>query len=166
MTAMAAGLALFLVLISEYNYYFYCVVIAGITLAWAALRRRLLPARAYILASLSFALVVLITSGPLVIKLMRMNARDPLVGGHDAKAHSMDLLAPLIPGHTSRHAAVGQAYRDQLPEDSLLRNDVFLGLTVAVLSVYGWLSGASLLTQVVGHLRLGLQGGQTCLLGK
>jgi hypothetical protein len=96
--AVLASLALFLVLLCDYYYLFWCVIVGAMWVAWKLYRRELkldgLTFRVLgVFASLSSLLI-----GPLAIALMRLSKHDPLLGSHDPVAFSLDPTAIFIPG--------------------------------------------------------------------
>jgi hypothetical protein len=85
--------------------------------------------------------VVLVTSGPLVISLLRLNSADPFTG-HDPLRNSMDALAPFIPGSHWRFANLTRSYWSRLPGDAN-ENSVYLGWTVIFLLLHVWRRSAA-----------------------
>jgi hypothetical protein len=137
--ALAAGISLFAVLLCDYYYFFYCVLIGLIVFAWRGLHTRnalFFLERRSLLSLTIFLSIVLATSGPLVMSLIRLNATDPF-SGHDPLINSMDALAPFIPGSHWRLANLTRPYWSQLPGDAN-ENSVYLGWTVIVLLLYVW----------------------------
>ena len=137
--AIAAGVVLFAVLLCDYYYFLYCSLIGVVIFGWHGVRTRnarFFFDRKYLVAFSVFLGVVLVTSGPLVISLYRLEATDPF-GGHDPVSNSMDVLAPFIPGSHWRLANLTRPYWSKLPGDTN-ENSVYLGWSVIALLVYVW----------------------------
>jgi hypothetical protein len=80
----------------------------------------------------------LLTSGPIVIPLLQLNANEPL-GGHDNAAfYSMDLLAPVIHGGHWRFGEWTESYWSKLMGGNIHETSVYLGLSVLFLLGYAW----------------------------
>lgn len=140
--AAAAGLVLFAVLLCDYYYFFYCVL-AGVLIAlWYILSKkdlRSLLRREYLLGFGGFLAISLLTSGVLVIALLRISAQDPLSGAHDPLDFSLDLLATLIPGGHWRFAQLTEPYWSRLPGE-IHESSVYLGASVIFLVAYSLLA--------------------------
>ena len=138
---VAAALALFTVVLCDYYYMFYSVLLAILMVIWKAARSRnplFFVRRPYFVSFATFAAFALLTSGPLVISLLLLSLSDPLIGAHDALAWSLDLLAPFIPGGHWRFASLTEGYWGKLP-GNIHESSVYLGLSVVGLLVYVWL---------------------------
>jgi hypothetical protein len=126
------------VLMCDYYYYFYSVVVAGFLFAWQALRTRkplFFVTGRYRAPFAAFAGTALALTGPWVWSLLRLNATDPLVGGHPAADLSLDLLALFIPGGHWRFASLTQGYWSRLP-GSVHESSVYIGLSVTCVLIY------------------------------
>jgi len=137
--AIAAGITLSAVILCDYYYFFYCVLIGLIIFVWRGLRTKnaaFFLERKYLLSLTIFLSVALATSGPLVMSLLRLNSTDPF-SGHDPLTNSMDALAPFIPGSHWRFANLTRSYWSKLPGDAN-ENSVYLGWSVIVLLLYVW----------------------------
>ncbi len=135
---IASGLVLLAVLACDYYYYLYSVLVACFLFAWQALRTRdplFFVARRYRAPFAAFAITALATTGPWVLSLLRLNANDPLVGGHPARDLSLDLLALFVPGGHWRFASLTQDYWSSLP-GSIHESSVYVGLSVSALLLY------------------------------
>ena len=139
-TAVLAGGVLFLVLLCDYYYFLYCVLIGLLIFIWQWIRSRdwlfFLRSR-YPHALGAFVLVTLITSGPLVISLLILLVRDPPSGAHDAAAFSLDLLGLFIPGRQWRFAELTSFYWGGLNDS--VEKSVHLGFAVFFVLVYVWI---------------------------
>ncbi len=138
---LGAALALFAVVLCDYYYMFYSVLLGLIMLVWQATRLRnplFFVKRPYLVSLATFAAVALVTTGPLVISLLLLSIRDPLIGAHDTLSMSLDLLAPIIPGGHWRFASLTEGYWGKLP-GNIHESSVYLGLSVVGLLVYVWL---------------------------
>ena len=137
--AGAAG-ALLLVLLCDYYYFAFSLLAAAIVLlcelasaeAGASSRRG-----ALFRGLVVFGVVAVVGCGPLVIALLRLAMRDPLLGAHDPRVFSMDLLAPLIPGGHWRFHSCTQFFWGRLP-GNIHESSVHWGLSAIVLAVVGW----------------------------
>jgi hypothetical protein len=137
--AITTGIVLFAVILCDYYYFFYCILIGVIIFVWHGLRTKnpgFFLERKYLVSLTVFLSVVLVTSGPLVISLLRLNSADPFTG-HDPLRNSMDALAPVIPGSHWRFANLTRFYWSRLPGDTN-ENSVYLGWTVIFLLLYAW----------------------------
>lgn len=136
-----AALALFAVVLCDYYYMFYSVLLGLIVIIWQAIRSRnplFFTKRPYLVSFGTFVASALITTGPLVISLLLLSIRDPLIGAHDTLSMSLDLLAPIIPGGHWRFASLTEGYWGKLP-GNIHESSVYLGLSVVGLLVYVWL---------------------------
>jgi hypothetical protein len=137
--AIAAGIVLFAVILCDYYYFFYCVLIGVIVFVWHGLRTKnpnFFLERKYFVSLTVFVIVVMVTSGPLVISLVLESRADP-VTGHNPLNNSMDALAPFIPGSHWRFANLTRFYWNGLRGDAN-ENSVYLGWAVIFVLVYVW----------------------------
>jgi hypothetical protein len=135
--AIGAALALLLVLLCDHYYFLYCVIAALLLLAVEMRRRR--DVRFWLRAPAAgpfavFLLASALSSGVLVALLLAADQRDPLMGGHEPRRFSMDLLALWIPGAHWRFHAWTESFWSRLPGNTV-ESSVHLGLgvTLAVL---------------------------------
>ncbi|MBI3978831.1 MAG: hypothetical protein HY331_11660 [Chloroflexi bacterium] len=141
LTGAAAGCALFAVVLTDYYYFVYCLLIAALMALWAAIGKRatlFVYLREQLAPLLAFGAVSALTVGPLVGSLILLNAQDPLVGGHPPRLYSLDALAPFIPGGHWRFATLTEAYWSKLP-GNIHESSVHLGLSATGLLAYVWL---------------------------
>jgi len=135
-----AALTLFLVILCDYYYFFYCTLFALISLCWFAVRDNGLAQLAHrrqLQAFAAFGLVALATSGVLAASLVLANFRDSWLGAHPAREFSLDLLAPFIYGGHWRFASLTRFYWSRLP-GNIQESSVHLGLSVVVLLICAW----------------------------
>ena len=139
-TGVSAAGVLFLVLLCDYYYFLYCVLIGALIFTWHWIKSRdwLFFLRSkYPHALGSFLLVTLATSGPLVISLLMLLVRDPPSGAHDPADFSLDLLGLFIPGRQWRFSELTSFYWSGLNEAN--EQSVHLGFAVFVMLVYVWI---------------------------
>ena len=137
-----AGVSLFLVILCDYYYFFFCVLAGAILLGWHLLsqrRNRPWAQRSFVLSLATFVAVSTALCGPLLVSLLGFSWRDPLVGAHDAEQFSLDLLGPLIPGGTWRFAELTGWYWQHLP-GNLSEKSVSWGLGSIALMIVAWAS--------------------------
>jgi hypothetical protein len=136
---LAAGV-LFLVLLCDYYYFLYCVLVGLLIFIWQWIRSRdwfFFLRSKYPRALGAFLLVTLITSGPLVISLLVLLVRDPPLGAHDPAEFSLDLLGLFIPGRQWRFSALTSFYWSGL--NDTVEKSVHLGFAVFAVLVYVWI---------------------------
>ena len=140
LTGVLAGGVLFLVLLCDYYYFLYCVLIGMLIFIWHWIRSRdwiFFLRSQYPRALGAFLLVTLITSGPLVISLLMLLIRDPPLGAHDPAEFSLDLLGLFIPGRQWRFAGLTSFYWSGL--NDAVEKSVHLGFAVFVVLVFVWI---------------------------
>ena len=98
--AVLAALALFLVLLSDYYYFFWSVLLGAMYVGWQLYRKELKVNAQNIKVMAVFAILSLALTLPLVRALLHLNKVDPLLGAHDAAMFSLDPLTIFIPGGT------------------------------------------------------------------
>ncbi len=139
LTAVLAGVALYLVILCDYYYFFYSVMSAILMVVWFAFRKRdpLFLFRGEALCpSLVFALVSCMLILPMVLPLMIISSNSPFTGAHAPADYSLDLLAPFIPGGHWFFRDLTRAYWSRLP-GNINESSVHLGLSVLALLAYG-----------------------------
>jgi len=138
---IGAALALFLVVLCDYYYFFYCVITAMLVYGWKALRAKK-PffgfGRSHLAPLLGFTATALLTSGPLVASLFLLNRRDPMFGAHPASWFSLDLPSLIIPGGHWRFAAWSDFYWSKLP-GNINESSVHMGLALVFVLFYVWI---------------------------
>lgn len=139
-TGVLAGGVLFLVLLCDYYYFLYCVLIGLLIFIWQWTRSRdwrFFLRLKYPRALGAFLLTTLITSGPLVISLLLLLVRDPPSGAHDPADFSLDLLGILIPGRQWRFPELTSFYWNGL--NDTVEKSVHIGFAVLCVLVYVWI---------------------------
>lgn len=153
--ALIAAGALGLVVLCDYYYFAYCVLLGVLVAGWELLRRRdpgLLWRRPHLRPVLTFLVASACTSGVLVGALLHRSAVDPfVVGAHDPAEFSTDLLAPFVPGGHSAWHGLTSWYWGGL-RGNIHESSVYLGLTVLALAV----AGAARRRTSTGRLWLGV----------
>ena len=139
-TGVVAAGVLFLVLLCDYYYFLFCVLVGLLIFVWHWIRSRdwLFFLRSKYLRALgAFVLATLITSGPLVISLLLLLVRDPPSGAHDPADFSLDLLGLFIPGRQWRFSQLTAFYWSGLNDS--VEKSVHLGFAVLFVLVYVWI---------------------------
>jgi hypothetical protein len=139
---LLASLALFLVVLCDYYYFFYSVITGILFFLWVAwkkqdvfflLRKKTLP------GFWGFFIPALLTSGVLMGFFIYHNLHDPFIGSHPARSLSADLFSPLIWGpHWLFRNWVEPLWRPLCQMKGADEYSVYLGLSVIALSVYTW----------------------------
>jgi len=138
--AITSALVLFAVILCDYYYFFYSVLIGGLILAGYALDRKDLfffLRREHLGPLVTFLVATLVTTGPLAGSLLLLNKRDPLIGAHSPQEYSLDLLAPVIPGGRWRFAHLTKFYWSKLP-GNIDESSVHMGVSVLCLLIFVW----------------------------
>jgi hypothetical protein len=92
--------SLFLVLLCDYYYLFWCVVVGSMWFGWKAWRHEVHFDRRTASVLGVFVVSSLILVGPLVYALLRINKVDPLTGVHDPTIFGMNPICIFLPGGT------------------------------------------------------------------
>jgi len=138
--AVAAAITLVAVILCDYYYFFYCVVMGGLMVAWYAVKEKdflFFFKRKYLIPCGVFAVLLLVTAGPLVLSLLLLNARDPLWGFHSPIRTSLDLLAPVIPGGHWYFGHLTEPFWSRLTVN-IHESSVHMGISVIFLLTYVW----------------------------
>jgi hypothetical protein len=134
--AVGAAVSLFLVLLCDYYYCFYCVMAGALLLGWRIVESRRLSRtaiRAGVLPAAVFTLLATALTGPLVLALLVSNHNDPFLGNHDPNSYSLDLLAPFTPDHWWRFISwMPSTWTDQANIEQV----TYIGLAVTAMLVY------------------------------
>lgn len=157
--AVLAGLGLLLVVLCDYYLTFYAVLSGGSMLAAHVLfglrdgfaRRAFRPLA-------TFALISLLTSGPIVFDLLLTMDKDRLAGGHGDVPYRNDLLGLLVPGGGWRFAAWTERVWSRHPlGGDWVELAAHAGLSVLALAGYAaWRAGREGMRRtVLGWLLLG-----------
>lgn len=132
--AIFAAVSLFLVLLCDYYYLFWSVIVGGMYFLWMIYRKELHLTKqtVKVLGVFSAASIVLI--GPLALKLVTLNKKDPLLGFHDPVMFSLDPLSVFIPGGSWKWSSITVDHWGKLSFSS--ETSVFFGIALlTVLSV-------------------------------
>ena len=135
--ALLAGGALFLVLLSDYYYLFWCIILGAMWFCWKLYQKELKLNKQNIRVLIVFALFSGILVLPLVGSLVMLSKSDPLQGSHNATQFGLDLLSPVIPGGSWYWGSLTQGYWNRLQFTA--ETSVFFGfglLTVLAVAFY------------------------------
>lgn len=138
---IASALTLWLVLLCDYYYFFYCVLTGGLILLWRMISQRnlrLFLDREHRTPLGLFLLLSVILTGPVVFPLMYLMRTDPLLDAHNPRSFALDLFALFIPGETWRFNQLTEGYWSNLPL-AISEASVYLGYGVIILVVYLWI---------------------------
>jgi hypothetical protein len=136
--SIGSAAVLLLVMLCDIYYFAYSILFAGIVVIREAWRQRdalFLVRRRYAVPFLLFVFLTGLTSGQLLLRLLALNAADPLLGSHDADSFSTDLLAAIIPGGHWRFADLTKPFWDALP-GNIQESSVDVGFGVAAALIY------------------------------
>jgi hypothetical protein len=137
--ALGAGAVLFLVMLCDYYYFFYCVIVGVVLFLGFAVRKRqpfYFASKPYLVGLGIFLAVVLVTAGPLAYGLWDLSHSDALWGIHDPIEYSLDAWAAFIPGGHWRWSELTRAYWSELP-GNIHESSVHIGLAALVIMIYG-----------------------------
>ena len=141
MMALASALTLWLVLLCDYYYFFYCFLAGVLIVIWYMFSQRdiwFFAKREYLTSLSTFVLMSLILTGPIIIPLMYILRIDPFLDAHNPITFSLDLFALFIPGESWRFGQLTEAYWSKLPI-GISEASVYLGYAVIILLVYLWM---------------------------
>jgi hypothetical protein len=137
---IASALTLWLVLLCDYYYFFYCVLAGGLILLWRMLsgrNLRLFLNREYSAPLGLFLFSSLLLTGPIIFRLMYLLRTDPLMDAHNPLNFGLDLLALFVPGETWRFSQ----FTETIWSNFLLGKSeasVYLGYAVILFLVIAW----------------------------
>jgi hypothetical protein len=138
---LASALTLWLVLLCDYYFFFYCVL-AGVLIAlWYMIAYKkvwLFLNREYLTPLPVFIVSTLILTGPIIFPLMYLLRTDPLLDAHNPKSFGLDLLALFIPGETWRFGQLTEGFWSKL-SIPISEASVYLGYSVIMLLVFMWM---------------------------
>ncbi|HKI53523.1 MAG TPA: hypothetical protein VJ987_05315, partial [Anaerolineales bacterium] len=141
MMALASSLTLWLVLLCDYYYFFYCVL-AGLLIAlWQMFAQKsvwLFAKREHRTPLSVFVSSSLILTGPIIFPLMYLSRVDPFLDAHNPVTFSLDFLALFIPGGTWRFGQLTESYWSKFPI-GLSEASVYLGYAIIILLIYLWM---------------------------
>lgn len=138
---IASALTLWLVLLCDYYYFFYCVLAGILIVVWymfAQKNMRLFLRREHLASLSTFLFLTLLLTGPIIFPLMYLMRTDPLLDAHNPASFSLDLFALFVPGETWRFSHLTEGYWSNLPL-ALSEASVYLGYAVIILIGYLWI---------------------------
>jgi len=133
----AAG-ALFLVLLCDYYYLFWSVMVGGAWLGWKVYKKEIAFTKKNFAVFGLFVALCLILIGPLVYSLLHLSKADGgLLGSHDPVMFGLDPLALIIPGGSWYWGELTQFYWSRIPY--LAETSMFFGYgLLIVLAIAGY----------------------------
>ncbi|MDX1378030.1 MAG: hypothetical protein R3307_04205 [Anaerolineales bacterium] len=153
---LASALTLWLVLLCDYYYFFYCVL-AGVLIAlWYIIVKKkiwLFLSREYLTPLSVFIVSTLILTGPIILPLMYLMRTDPLLDAHNPEGFGLDLLVLFIPGETWRFGHLTEGFWSKLPI-GISEASVYLGYLVILLLVFMWMQRKNMETAIRGETNL------------
>ncbi len=130
---LAAG-ALFLVMLSDYYYLFWCIMLGALYVAWRVYKGEFKLTRQNIKVFGLFAVCAGVLVLPLVVPLLLLSKTDPLVGSHDATQFGLDPATPFLPGGSWYWGSLTKGYWEHL--EYMAEMNIFFGYALlAVLAV-------------------------------
>lgn len=149
---IGAGVSLGLVLWTHAYYFFYCILAGLLIVGWFAFVKRgvrFLVEGNYRTAFGVFAIVALLTCGPMVAGFLGSSAGEQIVG-HDSAQNSLDLVALVVPARIWRfHASIEPYWANW--NGNLSETNAALSLAALALAVGVWVKRRS-----IGYPNLGL----------
>jgi len=142
---LASALTLWLVLLCDYYYFFYCVLMGVLIVLWYMTAQRniwFFLKREHLTSLSIFAVSSLLLVGPTIFPLMYLMRTDPLLDAHDPKGFVLDLFSPFIPGENWRFAQLTEGYWSKLPL-GISEASVYLGYGIIILLGYLWVKRRS-----------------------
>src|SRR5258708_3588001 len=136
-TAFFAGLSIFMTLLCDFHYFFYCTVIAILLSSYLYDYRVNVRKykNMYIQSFLVYFITFLITSGPLPLAFIKTYLSSHLIGGQNPFDYSVDITSLIIPGGHWRFASLTRSYWVNLP-GNINENSVFLPISVIIILFY------------------------------
>ena len=137
---VASALTLWLVLLCDYYYFFYCVLAGILIVLWYMLSQKdflFFTKRKYLSPLSAFVLMALILTGPIIIPLMYLTRVDPFMDAHNPNNFSLDLFALFVPGENWRFGQWTEGYWSKLPL-GISEASVYMGFGVIILLGYLW----------------------------
>ena len=137
----AAAIALFIVILSDYQFFVFCFLAALVMAGWFAVRKKdilFFLHGDHLSGSMAFLTIFLITTAPLIFGFLLANALDPFWSSGGTIEFSMDLLAPFIPGGHWFFGDLTIAYWSRLPCNTY-ESSVYLGFVVLFLIGTLWI---------------------------
>jgi len=139
-TGTASAIVLFAVILCDYYYFLYSVLIACLIVGWYGIQKKnifFFLRDKYLVPLTAFFVGFLVTAAPLAVSLLISNTRDPLLGTHAPNEYCLDLLALFIPGGHWRFAHLTHSYWSNLP-GNIHESSVHIGLAVLYVLILVW----------------------------
>lgn len=136
--ALFSAVVLYFNLLSDYYFFFYSVLTAGILYLWQAWQKKdvfLGYGRKIFFPALIFLAIISIFCGQIILSLILQEIIDPLLGSHPAGMFSTDLLAIFIPGGHWRFAQLTYGFWSKL-SGNIHESSVSIGISVSVMLIY------------------------------
>jgi hypothetical protein len=153
---LASALTLWLVLLCDYYYFFYCVLTGVLIVIWYMVAQRnfwFFLKREYLTSLSAFIGASLLLTGPTIFPLMYIMRTDPLLDAHNPKSFALDLFALFVPGESWRFGQLTEGYWSKLPL-GISEASVYLGYAALILSVYLWVKRRDVKNINIGEINL------------
>ncbi len=135
--AVLAALSLFLVLLSDYYYLFWSVIVAGLWFAWCLFTKRIRISVHLVKVMAVFATLAVALVGPLVYQLVHLSKIDPFQDAHNSTLFSLNPVSVVIPGGSSFFHSLTDAYTVHL--QYLAESSVFFGFGLLALLLFAFI---------------------------
>ena len=138
--ALASALTLWLVLLCDYYYFFYCALTGALIVLWYMVIKRdfrFFFNREHLTSLSVFVGATLLLVGPTIFPLMYLMRTDPLLDAHNPKSFALDLFALFVPGESWRFGSLTEGYWSKLPL-GISEASVYIGCGVLILLGYLW----------------------------
>lgn len=135
--AVLAGGALFLVMLCDYYYLFWCIILGAMYMVWKLYRKELKVTWQHVKVFGVFVVTCLCLIAPLVLSLLKLNSHDKLLGSHDPATFGLDPLTIFIPGGSWYWNTLTDWHWARIPY--LAETSIFFGfalLTVLAIAFY------------------------------
>lgn len=96
--AFLAALSLFLVLLSDYYYLFWSIMLGGLWFIWCLITKKIKLSIHLVKVMATFTAIAAALILPLVYSLVHLSKNDPLAGSHNATQFSLDPVSIVMPG--------------------------------------------------------------------
>jgi len=125
--AIGASFSLLLILLCDYYYFLYALVLCALVAAFLFRRGAARASRPLLM----FSVVSVALCAPLTVQLLYYDAHDKLLGAHDPRLFGADPVATLIDGGFWRFASVTQFYWSNV-HGFLSATSIYVGTAVVV----------------------------------
>ena len=145
-TAVGAAIVLWMVILCDYYYFFYCFLTAIFIVFWYAVINKngwFIVKKKHFVPLAIFTIVALLLIAPIIGPLMISNYRDALTGAHNPVKYSLDLLALFIPGGHWMFNQWTQFYWSKLP-GNIDESSAYIGISVYILLGFVWIKRKTL----------------------